>query len=82
MPRAVTNRHFPMLEHMLRQHFGIELDYDPSLDALAGSPAGTCSPAPERTRKAGSAYCSSTAPRTCPGAGSGTGTSSGATWAG
>ncbi len=36
MPRAVTNRHFPMLEHMLRQHFGIELDYDPSLDEMAG----------------------------------------------
>lgn len=36
MRRAVTNRHFPMLEQMLRQHFGIELDYDPTLDALAG----------------------------------------------
>jgi hypothetical protein len=36
MRRAVTNRHFPMLEQMLRQHFGIELDHDPSLDALAG----------------------------------------------
>lgn len=35
MPGAVTNRYFPMLERTLRDHFGIELDYDPSLDALA-----------------------------------------------
>lgn len=35
MPRAVTNRNFPMLAHMLRHHFGMELDHDPSLDALA-----------------------------------------------
>ena len=35
MIRAVTNRHFPMLEQVLNDHFGIALDYDPSLDAQA-----------------------------------------------
>jgi hypothetical protein len=35
MPRAVTNRNFPMLAHVLRHHFDIELDHDPSLDAQA-----------------------------------------------
>lgn len=35
MPRAVTNRDFPMLARALRDLFGMELDYDPSLDALA-----------------------------------------------
>ena len=36
MRRAVTNRYFPMLAHTLRDFFGIELDYDPSLDEMAG----------------------------------------------
>jgi hypothetical protein len=35
MIRAVTNRYFPMLAHTMRDHFGIELDYDPSLNAQA-----------------------------------------------
>jgi hypothetical protein len=35
MPRAVTNRYFPMLAHTMRDQFGIELEYDPSLDAQA-----------------------------------------------
>jgi hypothetical protein len=36
MPRAVTNRNFPMLERMMRDHFGIELDHDPVLEVPAG----------------------------------------------
>jgi hypothetical protein len=35
MPRAVTNRNFPMLERMMRDHFGIELEHDPALDEQA-----------------------------------------------
>ncbi len=35
MHRAVTNRYFPMLAQTMRDHFGIELDYDPSLDTMA-----------------------------------------------
>jgi hypothetical protein len=33
MLRAVTNRYFPMLAHTMRDHFGIELDHDPALEA-------------------------------------------------
>lgn len=35
MLKAVTNRNFPMLGQALQQLFGIGLDYDPALDALA-----------------------------------------------
>lgn len=34
MPNIVTNRYFPMLAHTLRDLFGIELEYDPSLNRL------------------------------------------------
>lgn len=36
MPRAVTNRYFPMLAHTMRDSFGIELDHDPTLNVMAG----------------------------------------------
>lgn len=35
MLKAVTNRNFPMLEATLRDLFGIELEYDPSLPQIA-----------------------------------------------
>lgn len=35
MPGIVTNRHFPMLAHTLRDLFGMELERDASLDRLS-----------------------------------------------